>query len=175
MASRFCNFPLHHPTNDTRPSIVAGFKSQPGVYSSSPSPSTSTRPLNCTASVGQAVVFGCLLTLYPLSAINSQDGCPQVRRRTPEEEAVGCASLPSPSPLLGSMLNTICSYPSMPDTKRRILYHTTQLVSEVYIQISRAHGVTWMDEWMMIQMTRMWTQFSHPCVRSCLCYTLVEH
>lgn len=36
---------------------------------------------------------------------NSQDGCPQVRRRASEEEAVGCRCLPPPSSLLGSTLN----------------------------------------------------------------------
>lgn len=48
--------------------------------------------------------------LFPLltSALcvvdNSQDGCPQVRRRASEEEAVGCHRLPPPSSLLGSTL-----------------------------------------------------------------------
>lgn len=31
----------------------------------------------------------------------AKDGCPQIRRRAPEEEAVGCAALPSPCSLLG--------------------------------------------------------------------------
>lgn len=50
--------------------------------------------------------FFILLSLTSVvSAINSQDGCPQVRRRASEEEAVGCRCLPPPSSLLGSTLN----------------------------------------------------------------------
>ena len=53
------------------------------------------------------------------SRANSHNGCPQVRRRAPEAQAVGCAALPPARPLLGSTLNHTIQPDLHPKSKGR--------------------------------------------------------
>ena len=50
---------------------------------------------------GKVRVLFSSVQLIPNIHLTSPDGCPQVRGRTPEEEAIRCDSLPAPCPLLG--------------------------------------------------------------------------